>query len=50
MAPSDTVLNRWEKRKHRDGTPDNLVANEVMIQLDMKLTRRDTILSENTGQ
>jgi polyisoprenoid-binding protein YceI len=50
MAPSDVVMNRWEKQQDKDGAPEELVANEVMIQLDMKLTGTDTILSENTGQ
>jgi hypothetical protein len=50
MASSDAVLNQWERHQHRAGTPKELIANEVMIQLDMKLARTDAMLSENTGR
>lgn len=50
MAPSEAVLNRWESQPYKAGTPDELVANEVTIQLDMKLTGTDTIPPENTAE
>jgi polyisoprenoid-binding protein YceI len=49
MAPSDAVLNRWEKQ-HGAGTPDKLIANEVMFQLDLRLTQTDSVLSGSAGQ
>jgi hypothetical protein len=30
--------------------PEELIANEVTIQLDMKLASTDAMLSENTGR
>jgi hypothetical protein len=49
MAPSDAV-NRWERQARRAGTQDKLIANEVIIQLDLKLTQSESLLSERVGQ
>jgi len=50
VAPSDAVLNRWEKQQHGAGTADQLIANEVMIQLDLQLTPTDSGLSGSVGK
>jgi len=49
-APSDRLLNRWEKQQHRDGRPDEFIANEVMIQLDLRLTQMDLVPSGSVSQ
>jgi polyisoprenoid-binding protein YceI len=49
-AQSDAVLNRWEKQQHRAGTPDEIIANEVVIQLDLRLTQTDSALSGSADQ
>jgi len=50
MAQSYAVLNRWEKQQHRAGTPDELIANQVVIQLDLRLIQTDSVLSGSAGQ
>jgi hypothetical protein len=45
MASSDADLSRWENQQHRADTPNKLIANEVMIQLDLRLTQTDPVLS-----
>jgi len=50
MAQSYAVLNRWEKKQHRAGTPDELIANQVVIQLDLRLIQTDSVLSGSAGQ
>ena len=50
VAPSDAVLNRWENQQHGDGTPDQLIANEVMFQLDLRLTNADAALERSSGE
>ena len=49
MAPSD-VVNNWERQARGAGTQDKLIANEVIIQLDLKLTQSESLLSERVGQ
>jgi len=49
-APSNAVLNRWEKQQHRGGRPDEFVANELMIQLDLRLTQMDSVPSGSASQ
>jgi len=50
MAQSYAVLNGWEKQQHRAGTPDELIANQVVIQLDLRLIQTDSVLSGSAGQ
>jgi hypothetical protein len=40
ITPGDAMEGPTKKRHHRTGTPDELVANEVNIQLDLRLKGR----------
>lgn len=50
IAPSDAAENNAGKHQHKTGAPNELAANEVMIQLDMKLTRTDSGRSAIAGK
>jgi hypothetical protein len=47
---SDAAEKKAGKHQRITGAQDELVANEVMIQLDMKLVRTDSVLSGRAGE
>jgi hypothetical protein len=50
MAPGDAMQSRTKKHHHRTGAPEELVANEVKIQLDLRLTGTNSVLSGSVVQ
>jgi hypothetical protein len=40
----------WEARHHSNGEPNDLVANEVQIQLDLKLIEMNSTAANSTGE
>jgi hypothetical protein len=50
MAPGDAMQSRTKKYHHRTGAPEELVANEVKIQLDLRLTGTNSVLSGSVVQ
>ena len=47
---TDARENQWEARHHRSGEPNVFVANEVKIQLDLRLTEISAAPADNSGR
>jgi len=47
---TDARENQWEARHHRSGEPNQLVANEVKIELDLHLTSADAAPERSSGE
>ena len=50
METSEGAGSRAEERHHGPGAPNNLVANELKIQVDLQLTRTDSLLLGGGGK
>jgi polyisoprenoid-binding protein YceI len=47
---TDTAEIEWERRHHGRGEPNQLVANEVQIQLDLQLTKMNSTTADSSGK
>jgi hypothetical protein len=47
---TDARENEWEARRHKNGEPTQLVANEVKIQLDLWLTEMNSPAADSSGK
>jgi hypothetical protein len=47
---TDARENEWEARHHKIGEPNQLVANEVKIQLDLRMTEIDSPAADSSGK
>jgi hypothetical protein len=47
---TDARENKWEARRHKNGEPTQLVANEVKIQLDLRLTEINSPAADSSGK
>jgi hypothetical protein len=47
---TDARKSEWETRRHKNGEPTQLVANEVKIQLDLWLTEINSPAADSSGK
>jgi hypothetical protein len=50
MVITDPAEIDWEARHHRSGEPNELVANEVQIELDLHLTSTNFAPERTSGE
>jgi hypothetical protein len=47
---TDAAEIEWERRHHGSGRPNEVVANEVKIQLDLRLVEMNSTVADSSGK